>query len=816
MVIPSLHEIDLLEEEARCTDPLPDSSSSDEEPMQHQNDDDEEYFDCTNEGEHFEFSYTENLDYDEHKILYDGCGISGFESNLMIMNFMIFWNLSLNCLSSLQELIQVHMKAGEKLDKSIHQLRNQFSKRVKFEKKTYCKKCKKILSELDVICCGEEHKSQFLFCPIEEQVKCLFERKSFKDMIFERFTRKKVNEENIESIFDGSVYKNICDFLKFKNHFSLCLYADGMKLFDSSKKSVWPIFLTFNELPYKARTKIENMILLGIWYDGKPDFNTFFLPAFESFEKLRRVGINIKNGMDLFNVKGVLLCGHGDAPAKAGMFKMNQFNGRFGCMLCYQTGRTVNQQLEEALAAENAANGNKKKATKRKRGNNYVYRYENKKMRLRTSEETIRYGEKATKQNTVIFGVQGVTIFCKVIPDFICGMGVDVMHCVFSGIGAKKMISLWFDKKFEKEKFSLYPYLKLVDNYLKEIKIPNFLSRSPKSINELITFSATVELKSWFFYFSIPVLAQIMKEDYFIHIFSLVEAVFILSQESISPSEIDDAEEKIIYFVSNFEKLYGLEHMNSNCHALLHLAENVRRLGPLYETTCFPKEYVNGQVKRMLQGTTYCEETISERMGAAKVLALYYENLPQDSIAKEFILKLSSQNKAQMLQSIDSRVSALGGKYRKISTISEKLDRAFIFGRRPLSNEKLSLFVRLQVDKTMYSSRLNSRPTKSMSYCVEYICREKREVGLIEYFVKVACCSCTNSSCICDAEYYAIIKMCKLSPVKYLKSNKFINSLSILNDCIAVEVHSLSTMCAYVEVDDMVYCSRKVNNVELE
>jgi hypothetical protein len=39
------------------------------------------------------------------------------------------------------------------------------------------------------------------------------------------------------------------------------MFTDGISTFESSNESMWPIFLTFNELDYKSRFKMENVVL---------------------------------------------------------------------------------------------------------------------------------------------------------------------------------------------------------------------------------------------------------------------------------------------------------------------------------------------------------------------------------------------------------------------------------------------------------------------------------------------------------------------------------------------------------------------------
>ena len=77
-------------------------------------------------------------------------------------------------------------------------------------------------------------------------------------------TRKKQNEQNIEDILGGRLYKaHFDDDGYFKGtdeytktmepHISLQMNTDGVALFRSSTFSVWPVYYLINELPPNCR-----------------------------------------------------------------------------------------------------------------------------------------------------------------------------------------------------------------------------------------------------------------------------------------------------------------------------------------------------------------------------------------------------------------------------------------------------------------------------------------------------------------------------------------------------------------------------------
>lgn len=103
--------------------------------------------------------------------------------------------------------------------------------------------------------------------------------------------------------------------------------------------STWPIYLTINELPRTERKQKHNTLLLGIQFgDHKPYFNQFiysFRPVFEKL--LNGIRMQLPNAEDNV-VRAILLMGVCDLPAKSECLNFTQFNGRYGCPVCFFPG----------------------------------------------------------------------------------------------------------------------------------------------------------------------------------------------------------------------------------------------------------------------------------------------------------------------------------------------------------------------------------------------------------------------------------------------------------------------------------------------
>ena len=69
----------------------------------------------------------------------------------------------------------------------------------------------------------------------------------------------------------------------------------------------------------------------------------FLKPFHDSLDTFRNIGydINCKHCSSCITVKGKLLCGTCDLPAKCMVLNMTQFNGKYGCPKCKQGGEVV-------------------------------------------------------------------------------------------------------------------------------------------------------------------------------------------------------------------------------------------------------------------------------------------------------------------------------------------------------------------------------------------------------------------------------------------------------------------------------------------
>lgn len=104
----------------------------------------------------------------------------------------------------------------------------------------------------------------------------------------------------------------------------------------------------------------------------------------------------------------------------------------------------------------------------------------------------------------------------------------------------------------------------------------------------------------------------------------------ILLKCGSSDQELDLAENMMFTFCRHFSTLYDKCYMTLNLHQLIHLADSVRYLGPLYTHSCFSFEDKNGAILKMIRGTQCIDSQITTGISFVQKLP----ELKQKCIAK--------------------------------------------------------------------------------------------------------------------------------------------------------------------------------------
>ena len=97
----------------------------------------------------------------------------------------------------------------------------------------------------------------------------------------------------------------------------------------------------------------------------------------------------------------------------------------------------------------------------------------------------------------------------------------------------------------------------LCERRLLNIKVPDRISRIPKSLSEYKRWKGS-EHRSWILYYCLPVLRDILPLPYFKHLSLLVASIHVLLSDDMKPENLDKCEEWLRKFYIQYEELYGI------------------------------------------------------------------------------------------------------------------------------------------------------------------------------------------------------------------------------------------------------------------
>ncbi|CAN7946072.1 unnamed protein product, partial [Ixodes hexagonus] len=178
---------------------------------------------------------------------------------------------------------------------------------------------------------------------------------------------------------------------------------------NSNKSSLWSVQCVINELA--VRTRWSNVLLGGLWFGaGHPDMVMFL----NQFVEINRIGtIAWESDEHLMESKVQVICSCVDAPARAAVLNMKQYNGYYGCTWCLQKGTYLN-------------------------GKSLLSRYIE-----RTPDSSRRDIEAALQQGEPSHGVKGPTPLMNAPGlNLVWGVNPDYLHCVLEGV-TKQMCESW-------------------------------------------------------------------------------------------------------------------------------------------------------------------------------------------------------------------------------------------------------------------------------------------------------------------------------------------------------------------------------------
>lgn len=106
----------------------------------------------------------------------------------------------------------------------------------------------------------------------------------------------------------------------------------------------------------------------------------------------------------------------------------------------------------------------------------------------------------------------------------------------------------------------------------------------------------------------------------------------------------DYANSLLMYFVSNYENIYGEDYLSYNVHNLIHLANNVHRFGSLDNFSCFKYENYMQKIKNKLHRSGKPLEELANRVFEELQLSI------QPCHMKKYLVNYTKKNEISHIQ----------------------------------------------------------------------------------------------------------------------------------------------------------------------
>ena len=422
-----------------------------------------------------------------------------------------------------------------------------------------------------------------------------------------RFQLRDVVQRNLNQIFNYSDYRrnhpntdlsfNIAPLTTVQpNHLmnvNLNLFTDGVRIKKSTlKKAVWPVWIQITDLPPILRMTRKNTTLAALFVGkGVPDWEAVAPEIRAELLNPIELSVSIDTSLSLKFQVNLLIA---DLGAKSHLLNRFKFNGFFGCHFCTVKGTTIGKThsyypyCQEGLISEPFFN-----------------------------EVFVEFADcLSTLEVNIVVGVKGKSPFAPLIKNLPVTAPVDYMHCVLLGV-FPETLRLCF-------KTLTHTAKSVISQIVSNLSCPREMiasSRKIRPLEELSQFKANEQF-NWMIYLSPIILRERLPHFLYSHLTNLVFGVRLLLENSYA-SRVSLAEELLDNFCRDIVDVHGGNEKveTINVHSLRHLADQVRRFGPLFTFSAMSFEAANRTLGEVVSGSNSECQVICRRISQRHRLA---------------------------------------------------------------------------------------------------------------------------------------------------------------------------------------------------
>ncbi|EUC57887.1 transposase family Tnp2 protein, partial [Rhizoctonia solani AG-3 Rhs1AP] len=492
-------------------------------------------------------------------------------------------------------------------------------------------------------------RAHFQYIPIIPRLRNLYYNLKMARKM--RYRARRTSEEGVYAdIFDGQYYLRLLKklvkvgdtflghtFFQDSTDIALGLSTDGYSPFDDNKQSCWPIILFNYNLPPTIRFQLEHIMCVGVipGPNQPADLNSYLEPLIDELEELAR-GVPAFDTAQkrVFALRAYLIAVFGDMPAIAKLMEMAGHNGKVPCRACEICGtRPIIHGRVDPKVRRNYIPLKRPYALQGK-----PKLYDSQNLPRRTHASFFRYGAAAVEANNntrasesvLISGIKSVTPLARLSSiELPTSFPHDFMHAMLENV-IPTLTSLWTRTgRFSsygtgREKYLLGEEL---FNCIGDICVANgnfipaaFGCRVPNLAKPARRVTAEMRLLFATMFAPIVLHNRFERPVYYRHFMSLVRLISLCLQLRITSNDLEEIRGGFAKWVRDYEKLY-YEHKASRLractvpiHSLLHVADDIQQMGPVWGYWAFPMERFCGALARTKISPRFPWESLDERM----------------------------------------------------------------------------------------------------------------------------------------------------------------------------------------------------------
>lgn len=422
-----------------------------------------------------------------------------------------------------------------------------------------------------------QNGNYFLHIPLRHQLEnilpilnysCWFDNESIPD-ISNSIQAKKVKE----SVDRESGTKRL----------TLTIHADEISVGKSSTEKIFPVFISINELKKEYRRKF--FFLVGLFIGKqKPHVECFLGPICEELKDLSINPVDWTTELsENFSATFHLIALIADAPMRAYLRNVKQFNHTFGCDWCRLEASTFNGARM------------------------FPYHSQEQLERLKRKQGDFLEFQRFYKENTSLNldfnnrfqGFNGVTPLLMLADfDMVLGTAVEPMHSISLGVFRNLIMKgfLQSQENIFENRIDRNIFKREFSQRLISISVPTEFTRTPRSL-DVIKYWKSNEIDSLLCYFFYLTAKGLLKPKIIHHVLTLSRLYYLAHVSTESSSKVMEISNMVEEFQKGCLEIYGEGFMSYNCHILSHLADSVFHLGPNSNVTSYPLEDYMGQLK---------------------------------------------------------------------------------------------------------------------------------------------------------------------------------------------------------------------------